>query len=138
VSKDTHEPFPSRPAAQSRPGQPEQVSQTNKAEKKQKRLEHKGQVEVDDSQQRLAKEALAEKARKDQELNRQVQEKAEQKARAAQIKQLIEATRLPKLTTEDYFNFVDDKKVKRIAVNALMRTKLSNGALAIVSRRRLK
>jgi len=110
-----------------------QVSQTNKAQKKQKRMEHKGQVEVDDTQQRLAKEAMAEKARKDQELNRAVQEKAEQKARAAQVKQLIEATRLPKLTTEDYFNFVDDKKVKRIAVNALMRSKLSNGALAIVA-----
>ena len=72
-----------------------QVSQANKAEKKQKRLEHKGQVEVDDTQQRLAKEAMAEKAKRDQELNRQQQEKAEQKARAAQIKQLIEATRLP-------------------------------------------
>jgi uncharacterized protein YaiL (DUF2058 family) len=65
---------------------------------------------------------MAEKVKRDQELNRQQQEKAEQKARAAQVKQLIEATRLPKLTTEDYYNFVDDKKVKRIAVNALMRT----------------
>ena len=95
-------------------------------------MEHKGQVEVDDSQQRMAKEAMAEKARRDQELNRQQQEKAEQKARAAQIKQLIEASRLPKLTTEDYYNFVDDKKVKRLPVNALMRDKLSRGSLAIV------
>ncbi|AJQ48676.1 TPA: DUF2058 domain-containing protein [Pseudomonas putida] len=110
-----------------------QVSQTNKAEKKQKRMEHKGQVEIDDSQQRIAKEAMAEKVKRDQELNRQQQEKAEQKARAAQVKQLIEATRLPKLNTEDYYNFVDDKKVKRIAVNALMRSKLSNGALAVVA-----
>ena len=110
-----------------------QVSQTNKAEKKQKRMEHKGQVEVDDSQQRIAKEAMAEKAKRDQELNRQQQEKAEQKARAAQIKQLIETSRLPKINTEDYYNFVDDKKVKRIAVNALMRSKLSSGSLAIVA-----
>ena len=109
-----------------------QVSQTNKAEKKQKRMEHKGQVEVDDSQQRIAKEAMAEKVKRDQELNRQQQEKAEAKARVAQIKQLIEATRLPKLTTEDYYNFVDDKKVKRLSVNTLMRNKLSNGSLAIV------
>ncbi len=72
-----------------------QVSQTNKAEKKQKRMEHKGQVEVDDSQQRMAKEAMAEKARRDQELNRQQQEKAEQKARAAQVKQLIEPLACP-------------------------------------------
>ncbi|MEG1042020.1 MAG: DUF2058 family protein, partial [Pseudomonas sp.] len=108
-----------------------QVKQVNKDQKKQKRLEHKGQVEVDDSQQRLAKEAMAEKAQRDQELNRQQQEKAEQKAQAAQVKQLIEVSRLPKLTTEDYYNFVDDKKVKRLSVNALMRSKLSSGSLAI-------
>ncbi|NBA98480.1 DUF2058 domain-containing protein [Pseudomonas sp. R5(2019)] len=109
-----------------------QVKQVSKDQKKQKRLEHKGQVEVDDTQQRLAKEAMAEKARRDQELNRQQQEKAEQKARAAQVKQLIEVSRLPKLNTEDYYNFVDDKKVKRLSVNALMRSKLASGSLAIV------
>jgi len=109
-----------------------QVKQVSKEQQKHKRLVNKGQAEVDDSQQRLAQEAMAEKARRDQELNRQQQEKAEQKARVAQIKQLIEATRLPKLTTEDYYNFVDDKKVKRLSVNGLMRSKLSNGALAIV------
>jgi uncharacterized protein YaiL (DUF2058 family) len=110
-----------------------QVKQVTKEKQKQKRLENKGQVEVDDSQQRIVQEAMAEKVKRDQELNRQQQEKAEQKARAAQVKQLIEASRLPKLTTEDYFNFVDDKKVKRLSVNALMRSKLSSGSLAIVS-----
>ena len=110
-----------------------QVKQVSKDKQKQKRLENKGQVEIDDTQKRIAQEAMAEKARRDQELNRQQQEKVEEKARAAQVKQLIEATRLPKLTTEDYYNFVDDKKVKRIAVNALMRSKLSNGSLAIVA-----
>ncbi len=109
-----------------------QVKQAGKQQKKQQRLEKKGQVEVDDSQKQAAAIALAEKVARDQELNRQQQEKAEQKARSAQIKQLIETTRLPKLTTEDYYNFVDDKKVKRISVNALMRNKLSGGALAIV------
>ncbi len=113
-------------------GNQKQVKQVSKEQKKQKRLEHKGQVEVDDTQQRLAKEAMAEKAKRDQELNRQQQEKVEAKARAAQVKQLIETSRLPKLTTEDYYNFVDDKKVKRLSVNTLMRNKLSNGSLAIV------
>ncbi|PBP95304.1 nucleoprotein/polynucleotide-associated enzyme, partial [Pseudomonas congelans] len=64
--------------------------------------------------------------------NRQQQEKVEQKARTAQVKQLIEVSRLPKLITEDYYNFVDDKKVKRIPVNAMVRNKLSSGSLAIV------
>ncbi|MFU2329648.1 hypothetical protein D3C81_695750 [compost metagenome] len=109
-----------------------QAKQVSKDKQKQQRLAHKGQVELDDSQQRAAQEAMAEKVKRDQELNRQQKEKAEAKARVAQIKQLIEATRLPKLTTEDYYNFVDDKKVKRLSVNALMRNKLSNGSLAIV------
>ena len=109
-----------------------QVKQVSKDKQKQKRLENKGQVEIDDTQKRIAQEAMAEKARRDQELNRQQQEKVEEKARAAQVKQLIEATRLPKLTTEDYYNFVDDKKVKRLSVNKLMRDKLSSGSLAIV------
>ena len=109
-----------------------QAKQVGKDKQKQQRLAHKGQIELDDSQQRAAQEAKAEKVKRDQELNRQQQEKAEAKARVAQIKQLIEATRLPKLTTEDYYNFVDDKKVKRLSVNTLMRNKLSNGSLAIV------
>ena len=109
-----------------------QAKQVGKEKQKQKRLEHKGQVEKDESQKLAAQQAMAEKAARDQELNRQQQEKAEQKARAAQIKQLIEVSRLPKLTTEDYYNFVDDKKVKRLSVNTLMRDKLSRGSLAIV------
>ncbi len=109
-----------------------QAKQVSKDKQKQQRLVHKGQIEQDDTQQRLAQEALAEKVKRDQELNRLQQEKVEAKARAAQVKQLIEVSRLPKLTTEDYYNFVDDKKVKRISVNTLMRNQLSNGFLAIV------
>ena len=109
-----------------------QAKQVSKEKQKQQRLEHKGQIEKDQSQKLAAQQAMAEKAARDQELNRQQQEKVEQKARAAQIKQLIEVSRLPKLTTEDYYNFVDDKKVKRLSVNKLMRDKLSSGSLAIV------
>lgn len=109
-----------------------QAKQVGKQQQKQKRLEHKGQVEKDESQKLAALQAMAEKAARDQELNRQQQEKAEQKARTAQVKQLIEHSRLPKLSTEDYYNFVDDKKVKRLSVNELMRNKLSSGSLAIV------
>ncbi|ARU87787.1 DUF2058 domain-containing protein [Pseudomonas sp. M30-35] len=109
-----------------------QAKQASKQKQKQQRMEHKGQVEKDTSQQQAAQQAMAEKIARDQELNRQQQEKIEQKAKAAQVKQLIEASRLPKLTTEDYYNFVDDKKVKRLSVNELMRNKLSSGSLAIV------
>ena len=109
-----------------------QAKQAGKQKQKQQRLEKKNQVEVDDSQKQAALQAMAEKQARDQELNRQQQEKVQQKAIAAQIKQLIETSRLPKINGEDYYNFVDDKKVKRIAVNSLMRDKLSRGSLAIV------
>lgn len=109
-----------------------QAKQADKQKQKQQRLEKKGQVEIDDEQKRIALQAMAEKAARDQELNRQQQEKVAQKAIAAQIKQLIETSRLPKMTSEDYYNFVDEKKVKRIAVNSMMRDKLSRGSLAIV------
>ncbi|MBH3433440.1 DUF2058 domain-containing protein [Pseudomonas citronellolis] len=110
-----------------------QAKQASKQKQKQQRLEHKGQAEKDDSQRQAALQAQAEKLARDQELNRQQQEKAEKKARAAQVKQLIEGTRLPRMEGDDYYNFVDAKKVKRIAVNALIRDKLSRGSLAIVS-----
>lgn len=109
-----------------------QAKQVGKEKQKEQRLVHKGQAQADDSQKRAAQEAQAEKIKRDQELNRQQQEKVEQKARTAQVKQLIEVSRLPKLITEDYYNFVDDKKVKRLSVNALVRNKLSSGSLAIV------
>jgi uncharacterized protein YaiL (DUF2058 family) len=109
-----------------------QAKQASKQKQKQQRLEHKGQAEKDDSQREAALKAQAEKLARDQELNRQQQEKAQKKAMAAQVKQLIEGSRLPRLATEDYYNFVDEKKVKRIAVNPMLRDKLSRGTLAIV------
>lgn len=109
-----------------------QAKQAGKQKQKQQRLVHKGQAEKDESARLAALQAKAEKAARDQELNRQQQEKAEQKARAAQVKQLIEGSRLPKIGGEDYYNFVDDKKVKRLAVNPMLRDKLARGSLAIV------
>ena len=109
-----------------------QIKQTDKQQRKQQRLEKSGQVEVDTAAQQAALKALAEKTAHDKELNRQQQAKIEQKALAAQVKQLIERTRLPKLSGDDYYNFVDGTKVKRLAVNALLRSQLSSGVLAIV------
>ena len=109
-----------------------QAKQAGKEQKRQHRLEKKGAVEIDDTQRHAALKAMAEKQARDQELNRQQQENAERKAFVAQIRQLIEGARLPKLDSEDYYNFVDYKKVKRIAVNPVVRNKLVNGQLAIV------
>lgn len=110
-----------------------QVKQSTKQKQKEARLEHKGQLQKDNSQLEAMKQAQAEKVANDQALNQQQEEKKRKKAIAAEIKQLIVNSRLPRLDTEDYYNFVDHKKVKRIAVNELIREKLTKGILAIVS-----
>lgn len=110
-----------------------QVKQAERSQKKQQRLVQKNQAQADESSQQAALQAQAEKQARDQALNLEQKEKAEKKAIKAQIKQLIEGSRLPKLDSDDYFNFADRGKVKRIAVNDMMRDKLSRGTLAIVS-----
>jgi uncharacterized protein YaiL (DUF2058 family) len=72
------------------------------------------------------------KAVHDQALNRRQQEKAEKKARQAQIRQLIEQNRLPKLETEEFYNFVDGNKIRRIWADASTRERLGRGEIAIV------
>jgi uncharacterized protein YaiL (DUF2058 family) len=72
------------------------------------------------------------KVARDLALNRQQQEKAQRKALIAQIKQLVEQNRLPPLESGDAYNFVDGSKIRRITVNADIRSRLTRGELAIV------
>ncbi|HEY6483397.1 MAG TPA: DUF2058 domain-containing protein [Steroidobacteraceae bacterium] len=81
---------------------------------------------------RAAQQAQAAKVARDQELNQRRQEKAQRKARLAQIEQLIEQNRVPRIESEDYFSFVDGKKVRRLAVDAQRREQLLSGQLAVV------
>ena len=79
-----------------------------------------------------ANRALAAKNARDQELNRRQQEKAAAKARRAEVKQLIEQHRLPKVESEEYFNFADGTRLARLAVTPQLRDQLISGAVAIV------
>lgn len=79
-----------------------------------------------------AQKAAAEKAARDAELNRKKQEKAERKARFAEIKQLVEQHQVPRVETDDYYNFVDGTKIRRVAVTPELRARLIAGELAIV------
>jgi hypothetical protein len=85
------------------------------------------------SEQQLAlQRAQAQKAARDQELNRKQQAKAERTARLAQVRQLVEQNRVPPIESEDYYNFVDGTRIKRLAVNAPVREQLNRGELRIV------
>ena len=79
-----------------------------------------------------ANKAQAAKTARDQELNRRQQEKAAAKARRAEVKQLIEKHRLPKVESEAYFNFADGNRLARLAVTPAVREQLIKGTVHIV------
>jgi uncharacterized protein YaiL (DUF2058 family) len=85
---------------------------------------------------RAARESQAAKTARDQELNRRQKEKADRKARIAEIEQWVEQHRLPPLEGEDFYSFVDHQRIARIVVNPAMRAGLSRGELAIVRHQR--
>jgi len=97
----------------------------------QQRQQARNQQAAQEREQRAAAAAAA-KAERDRELNRQQQERAEKKARWAQIRQLIEEHRVPRPESDDYFNFIDRQKVRRLAVDAALRERLIRGELMIV------
>jgi uncharacterized protein len=76
--------------------------------------------------------AQAEKFARDQALNRKRQEKAERKARRIQIEQMIEQAALPRAESEEFYNFVDGGKIKRMAVMAETRARIQTGDVVIV------
>ena len=80
----------------------------------------------------LAQQAQAAKVARDQELNRRREEKAKRRARIAEIEQIIDQNRAPRLETEDYYSFIDGKKIRRMSVNPERREQLTSGVLAIV------
>jgi uncharacterized protein len=106
--------------------------QAKQAEREQRQAPRNRQAEQEEQRKRAAEQAQAAKLARDQELNRQRELAAERKARAAEIKQLIEQHRVPKIESDDYFNFVDRGKVRRMAVDAALRARIVGGELIIV------
>jgi len=106
--------------------------QAKQAEHQERHQRHKDKTAAAAERERAAQQARAAKAARDAELNRQRQIAAERKERAAQIKQLIEQHRLPKLETDDYFNFIHRQKVRRICVDEALRARLMNGEVFLV------
>jgi uncharacterized protein YaiL (DUF2058 family) len=91
-----------------------------------------GQPQQAPSPKAHAQQAQAAKVARDQELNRRREDKAQRRARIAQIEQIIEQNRVPRLETEDYYGFIDGKKIRRMSVDAQRREQLTKGELVIV------
>lgn len=93
----------------------------------------KNNAELDNEAAKLAEQAREEQRKKSQELNEQRRKESEQKAIAAQIKQIIEMNSIPKGKGEDLpvYNFTDFNKVKTIYVTTKNHDLIARGRLAI-------
>lgn len=80
----------------------------------------------------LAQQALAAKTERDKAINRQLQAEKDQKALAAQVRQLIETHRIDRKGGEVGYQFTDQKKVKKLYVTAAQQNQLTKGMLGIV------
>lgn len=102
-----------------------------KEKRKQAKQVPKGQAVIDENK-RLAEEARRQKAERSQELNRQQQLEAEKKAIFAQIKQLITQHCIDRKGGEVAYQFVDNKKIKKLYLTELQQNQLSRGIIAVV------
>ena len=99
--------------------------------KSKKQKTKKGTAHQLDEAKLLAQKAQAEKVKRDRQLNQQLKEKAERKAIAAQIKQLIETNRVEDHDGDIVYNFTDANVVKRIYISEQVHKYLISGRLAI-------
>lgn len=110
----------------------EKKARTIRSEKrKQRKQQPKGTAQVNEAEERALK-ARQEKAEHDRELNLEHKKEADKKAIQAQIRQLVETNRLNRSRGETSYQFVHDKKIKKIFVDDKMVDQLSRGRLAVV------
>lgn len=101
------------------------------AQRKQKKQQKQTPMQTDEQAERLAAERQA-KQERDRSLNRQRQEEAREREILAQIKQLITQHRISKNEGETAYQFVDDKKIRKLYVTPAQQDHLAKGRLAIV------
>jgi len=110
------------------------AKQANKEKRKETNVARRSNEEVVDEIKQSAEQARQEKAERDRELNRQRDHELQQKAIAAQIKQLIENHRQSKGAGQGdvEYNFTDGKLIKKIRVSKLVQEQIVRGVLAVV------
>lgn len=110
------------------------AKQAKKEKRKETNVARRSSEEVVDEVKQSAEQARMEKAERDRELNRQRDLELQQKAIAAQIKQLIENHRQPKNNGKDEvdYNFTDGKLIKKMRVSPLVLEQIVRGILGVV------
>ncbi|GGY70295.1 hypothetical protein GCM10011613_13400 [Cellvibrio zantedeschiae] len=110
------------------------AKQANKERRKETNVARRSAEPVVDEVKQSAEMARQQKAERDRELNRQRNTEQEQKAIAAQVKQLIENHRQPKGAGQNdvEYNFTDGKLIKKMRVAPLILEQIARGVLAVV------
>jgi len=110
------------------------AKQAKKEKRKETNVARRSAEPVVDEVKQQIELTRAEKAERDRELNRQRNEELQQKAIAAQIKQLIENHRQSKEAGQGdvEYNFTDGKVIKKIRVSAAVQQQIVRGQLAVV------
>ena len=104
----------------------------NAQKRKQEKASRKNNTELINEAGLLADKAIAAEKEKSILLNEQKKQQAEEKAIAAQIKQMIEMNIVDKDKGDIAYNFVDAGKVKIVYVTEKLRQAISSGQLGIV------
>ncbi|MBX2848134.1 MAG: DUF2058 domain-containing protein [Acidiferrobacterales bacterium] len=104
----------------------------NARKKKQPKLAKK-ERNAQSKSAKQAEQALLEKAQRDKKLNQQRQLEAEKKAQVAQVKQLVERSKLQREDAQICYSFTFDKKVKNIYVTPQQQKQLSLGQVSIIA-----
>lgn len=107
------------------------AKQVNKDKRKQDNVARRSADGVVDEVKVQAELARQQKAEHDRELNRKRNEEQQQKAVAAQIRQLIENHRQPKGDGEQEYHFTDNKFIKKIRVSGLVLQQINRGQLVV-------
>jgi len=110
----------------------EQQVKKARSSKRKKGKQAGGKVRPGDEERQRIRQAAAEKARRDSELNRQRQDEARRRAEANELRQLIHSNRVPRGEGDVAYSFLDADSIKRIYVTADQQGKLANGGLAVV------
>jgi uncharacterized protein len=112
--------------------QAKQIEQQQHREQRDQKRDPKAAQAAEQQRAKSQAQAQAAKAARDQELNRKRQQEAEHRERWAQVRQLVEQHAIPRGETDEYFNFIDDRKVRRIYANAQQREQIISGSIVII------
>jgi uncharacterized protein YaiL (DUF2058 family) len=107
------------------------LDKAKKSKNRQQKQKQKQKIEVVDEAAVAARQAAAEQAARDRELNRRQKQEAGRRAIQAQVRQLVELNRLPRDDGEVGYNFQDGTAIRKILVTQEIRDKLGRGLLAI-------